>query len=87
MGCGVDKLHTVAISSQHAGPSGAVRRKDCAGYTVPGRTAPSMDEMKKLIVERVIKMNHEEIISKNGEPAITVLFDKEYDDFVNETNA
>ena len=33
-----------------------------------------MDE-KKLLVEKVIKMNLEEIISKNGKPAITIFGD------------
>jgi len=69
------KLHTVVISSQHAEPSRAVRTKECAGYTGPEMTAPSMDEMNKLIVEKVIKKTLEEIILKNGKPAITLFGD------------
>jgi len=69
------KLHTVVISSQHAEPSRAVRSKECAGYTGPEMTAPNMDEMNKLIVEKVIKKTLEEIILKNGKPAITLFGD------------
>merc|ERR1712166_1189367 len=36
------KIHTVVISSQHAEPSKAVRSKECAGYTGPEMTAPTM---------------------------------------------
>merc|ERR1712085_129689 len=49
------KIHTVVISTQHAEPSKAVRSKECAGYTDAEMTAPSMEEMNKLIVEKVIK--------------------------------
>merc|ERR1712093_508392 len=45
------KLHTVVISSQHAEPSKAMRTKECAGYTGPEMTAPSMEDMNKAIVE------------------------------------
>merc|ERR1711959_864446 len=47
------KIHTVVISSQHAEPLKATRTKECAGYTGPEMTAPSMVEMNKLIVEEV----------------------------------
>merc|ERR1719355_28661 len=60
------KLHTVVISTQHAEPSKAVRSKECAGYTGPEMTAPSMEEMNKLIVEEVIKETLREITLKNG---------------------
>merc|ERR1712060_519087 len=44
------KIHTVVISTQHAEPSKATRRKEVAGYTGPDATAPSMEEMNKQIV-------------------------------------
>jgi len=44
------KIHTVVISTQHAEPSKATRRKECAGYTGEDMTAPSMEEMNKLLV-------------------------------------
>merc|ERR1712232_207972 len=60
------------ISTQHAEPSKATRRKEVAGYTGPDATAPSMEQMNKLIEEKVIKKTLEEIILKNGKPAITL---------------
>merc|ERR1712228_444296 len=55
------KIHTVVISTQHAEPLKASRRKEVAGYTGPDATAPSMEEMNKLIVEEVIKETLKEI--------------------------
>merc|ERR1712070_476610 len=49
------KIHTVVISTQHAEPLKAVRTKECAGYTGPDATSPSMEEMNKLIEEKVIR--------------------------------
>merc|ERR1712070_407169 len=69
------KIHTVLISTQHAEPSKAVRSKECAGYTGPEMTAPSMEDMNKAIVEDVIKATLREIILKNGQPAITLFGD------------
>jgi S-adenosylmethionine synthetase len=69
------KIHTVLISTQHAEPLKAVRSKECAGYTGPEMTAPSMEEMNKAIVEDVIKETLKEIILKNGKPAITLFGD------------
>jgi len=69
------KIHTVVISTQHAEPSKAVRSKECAGYTGPEATAPSMDEMNKLIVEKVIKATLQEIKLKNGKPALSIYGD------------
>merc|ERR1711976_536613 len=69
------KIHTVVISTQHAEPSKALRTKECAGYTGPEMTAPSMEEMNKLIVEEVIKETLKEIILKNGESALTLFGD------------
>merc|ERR1712007_387076 len=59
------KIHTVVISTQHAEPLKATRRKEVAGYTGPDATAPSMEDMNKLIVEEVVKKTLEEIKLKN----------------------
>merc|ERR1712162_19537 len=48
---------------------------ECAGYTGPEMTAPSMEEMNKLIVEEVIKETLKEITLKNGQPALTLFGD------------
>jgi S-adenosylmethionine synthetase len=69
------KIHTVVISSQHAEPSKAVRSKECAGYSGPEMTAPSMEEMNKLIVDKVIKTTLSEIKLKDGQPAISLYGD------------
>merc|ERR1719473_780791 len=69
------KIHTVVISTQHAEPSKATRRAEVAGYTGPDATAPSMEEMNKLIVEEVVKKTLKEIILKNGKPALTLYGD------------
>merc|ERR1712241_1037452 len=55
------KVHTVVISTQHAEPLKATRRTEVAGYSGPDATAPSMEEMNKLIVEEVIKKTLAEI--------------------------
>jgi len=69
------KIHTVVISTQHAEPLKATRRKEVAGYTGPDATAPSMADMNKLIVEEVVKKTLQEIILKNGKPALTLFGD------------
>jgi len=66
------KIHTVVISTQHAEPSKATRRREVAGYTGADATAPSMEDMNKLIVEEVVKKTLEEIKLKNGAPAISL---------------
>merc|ERR1712084_109529 len=66
------KIHTVVISTQHAEPLKATRCKEVAGYTGPDTTAPSMEDMNKLIVEEVVKKTLEEITLKNGKPALTL---------------
>merc|ERR1712050_183175 len=66
------KIHTVVISTQHAEPLKATRRTEVAGYAGADETAPSMDDMNKLIEERVIRRTLEEIILKNGQPALTL---------------
>merc|ERR1739838_730610 len=63
------KIHAVVISTQHAEPLKAVRTKECAGYTGPEMTAPSMEDMNKLIEEKVIQATLKEIKLKNGQPA------------------
>jgi len=69
------KIHTVVISTQHAEPSKATRCKEVAGYTGADEVAPSMEEMNKLIEEKVIKRTLSEIILKNGKPALTLFGD------------
>merc|ERR1712013_711628 len=69
------KIHTIVISTQHAEPLKATRRKEVAGYTGADETAPSMEEMNKLIEEKVIKRTLSEIILKNGKPALTLFGD------------
>merc|ERR1712241_683158 len=54
---------------------GATRRKEVAGYTGPEATAPSMEEMNRLIVEDVVKKTLSEIILKSGVAAITLFGD------------
>merc|ERR1719245_187680 len=69
------KFHTIVISTQHAEPSKAVRTKECAGYSGEEMTAPSMEEMNKLIVEEVVKKTLSEIKLKDGKPALTLFGD------------
>merc|ERR1712170_335111 len=69
------KFHTIVISTQHAEPVKAVRSKECAGYTGPEMTAPSMEDMNKAIIEDVVKATLKEIILKNGQPAISLFGD------------
>merc|ERR1711943_178721 len=66
------KIHTVVISSQHAEPKKATKCKEMEGYTGPDATAPSMEEMNQLIVKEVIEKTLEEIILKNGKPALSL---------------
>jgi len=66
------KIHTVVISTQHAEPGKAVRSKECAGYSGPEMTAPSMEDMNKALEEHVIRATLASIILKNGQPALTL---------------
>merc|ERR1712061_632337 len=66
------KFHTIVISTQHAEPLKATRCKEVAGYTGPDATAPSMEEMNKQIVEKVVKQTLSEIKLKSGAPAISL---------------
>merc|ERR1712159_495415 len=70
-----EKIHTVVISTQHAEPLKAVRSKECAGYSGPEMTAPSMEDMNDLIVEKVVKRTLGEIKLKNGDTALTLFGD------------
>merc|ERR1712203_212984 len=45
------------------------------GYTGADETAPSMEEMNKLLIEKVVKRTLSEIILKNGKPALTLYGD------------
>merc|ERR1712061_324009 len=56
-------------------PSKATRRAEVAVYTGPDATAPSMEEMNKLIVEEVVKKTLSEIKLKDGKPAISLFGD------------
>merc|ERR1712141_8852 len=69
------KFHTIVISTQHAEPSKATRCKEVAGYTGEDETAPSMEEMNQLIVDKVVKKTLEDVILKNGKPAISLFGD------------
>eukprot|EP00747_Dinoflagellata_sp_TGD_P160265 gnl/TRDRNA2_/TRDRNA2_177963_c0_seq1.p1 gnl/TRDRNA2_/TRDRNA2_177963_c0~~gnl/TRDRNA2_/TRDRNA2_177963_c0_seq1.p1 ORF type:complete len:487 (-),score=126.46 gnl/TRDRNA2_/TRDRNA2_177963_c0_seq1:255-1640(-) len=66
------KIHTVVISSQHAEPKKATKRKEVEGYTGPDATAPSMEEMNRLIIKDVVEKTLSEIILKNGKSALTL---------------
>merc|ERR1712124_74084 len=46
--------------------------KECAGYSGPEMTAPSMEDMNKLIVEQVVVKTLEETILKSGKNALTL---------------
>merc|ERR1711866_10841 len=77
------KIHTVVISTQHAEPCKATRCKEVAGYTGTDATAPSMEEMNKLIVEKVVKATLQEITLKNGESAMTLFSEKDTHNYIN----
>merc|ERR1712070_1106746 len=66
------KIHTVVISSQHAEPKKATKCKEMDGFEGEDATAPTMEEMNKLITKEVVEKTLEEIILKNGQPALTL---------------
>jgi S-adenosylmethionine synthetase len=66
------KIHTVVISTQHAEPGKALRSKECAGYSGPEMTAPSMEDMNKALEEHVIRATLASIKLKNGAPALSL---------------
>jgi len=65
----------MGISTQHAEPEKALRSKEVAGWDGAEETAPSMEEMNRLIVEQVIVKCLEEIKLKNGKSAVTLFGD------------
>jgi len=69
------KFHTIVISTQHAEPLKATRKKECDGYAGPDEVAPSFDAMNKAIEEHVIKATLAEIKLKNGQAALTLYGD------------
>merc|ERR1712037_962408 len=69
------KFHTIVISTQHAEPLKAKRTKECAGYKGEEMTAPSMEDMNKAIVEKVIKATLAEIKLKSGAAALSLYGD------------
>ena len=69
------KIHTVVISTQHAEPGKAKRKAEVAGYTGKDEVAPSMKDMNEAIIKHVVEKTLEEIILKNGKPALT-LYDR-----------
>jgi S-adenosylmethionine synthetase len=69
------KIHTVVISTQHAEPGKALRSKEVGGWDGAEATAPSMEEMNKLIVSEVIVKCLEEIKLKSGQPAVSIYGD------------
>merc|ERR1711987_27360 len=71
------KIHTVVISTQHAEPLKATRKKEVAGYTGEDATAPSMEDMNKEIVEKVVKRTLSDITLKNGQKATTLFSEKD----------
>merc|ERR1712176_346097 len=77
------KIHTVVISTQHAEPLRATRRKEVAGYTGADATAPSMEDMNDLIVEKVVKRTLGEIKLKNGKAALTLFSDADTHLYIN----
>jgi len=77
------KIHTVVISTQHAEPLKATRKKEVTGYTGADETAPSMEEMNKQIIEKVVKRTLSEIKLKNGKPALTLFSEKETHLYIN----
>merc|ERR1712004_18416 len=73
----------MGISTQHAEPLKATRCKEVAGYTGPDATAPSMEDMNKQIVEKVVKATLSSITLKNGETAMTLFSEKDTQIIIN----
>jgi len=69
------KIHTVVISTQHAEPLKATRKQEVEGYTGEDATAPSMEEMNKILIEKVVKRTLSEIKLKNGKEALSLYGD------------
>merc|ERR1719329_1053380 len=69
------KIHTVVISTQHAEPSKRTRKAECAGYTGADETAPSMEQMNKLIEEKVIRRTLSEMLASLAEKSSSTLME------------
>eukprot|EP00510_Aplanochytrium_minuta_P000352 CAMPEP_0184023480 /NCGR_PEP_ID=MMETSP0954-20121128/11393_1 /TAXON_ID=627963 /ORGANISM="Aplanochytrium sp, Strain PBS07" /LENGTH=468 /DNA_ID=CAMNT_0026306387 /DNA_START=49 /DNA_END=1455 /DNA_ORIENTATION=+ len=69
------KIHTVLISTQHAEPGVRKKSEEIKGYSGEDAVAPSMEEMNKAILQKVIIKTLEDIKLKNGQPA-TSIFDE-----------
>jgi len=57
--CGPQKIHTVVITTQHAGPPKATRRYEAAGYTGADEVASSTAKMKELFKSEAIKKSRQ----------------------------
>merc|ERR1712060_846615 len=77
------KIHTVVISTQHAEPLKATRCKEVAGYSGPDATAPSMEDMNKEIIEKVVKRTLASITLKNGQSAMTLFSETDTHLYIN----
>ena len=64
-------MHTVVISTRHPEPGKALRSKECEGYTGPGMTVLSMEDMNKALEEHVICATVAPIKLKNGDPGLS----------------
>ena len=69
------KIHTVVLSTQHAEPHKAKLSNECKGCSGPEMTAPSREEMNKLIIWEVLEKTLDEIKLENGEPALALFGD------------
>jgi S-adenosylmethionine synthetase len=69
-------IHTVLISTQHAEPLKRKKSEEVTGFTGKDETAPSMEEMNELITKHVIIKTLEDIILKNGKPALSIFNQK-----------
>jgi len=70
-------IHTVLISTQHCEPGIRKKGEEIRGYKGPdaNEVAPSMEQMNELIVQHVVIRTLQDIILKNGKPALS-LFDR-----------
>jgi S-adenosylmethionine synthetase len=65
-------IHSVLIEAPYAAPLKLLRSQDCADYDGPEMIAPSLERMKKIIMEDVVRKALAEIILKNGQSALTL---------------
>ena len=69
---------TIAIPTQNAEPWEDYRSKEVAGYSGYDEINHSMEEMNKLINEKVIRRTLEVTILKNGEPDLSLYGDHKH---------